>query len=116
MNGLAPVAEKQAASFEGISASLHDTVENIQAVNEDTRGCNDAIFNSLRKINDMRAGLLKYDLPLQSNDIIDLAKTDHMLWLARVNQMMWGNLDPDPDAAADYANCRLGKWYAGEGR
>lgn len=116
MNGLAPVAEKQAASFEGISASLHDTVENIQAVNEDTRGCNDAIFNSLRKINDMRAGLLKYDLPLQSNDIIDLAKTDHMLWLARVNQMMWGNLDPDPDAAADYANCRLGRWYAGEGR
>ena len=40
----------------------------------------------------MRADFLKIVLSLSSNEILDLAKTDHLLWFARINQMLLGNM------------------------
>ncbi|MBQ7264417.1 MAG: CZB domain-containing protein [Synergistaceae bacterium] len=116
MAELAPVAERQSASFGDMNAALRDTASSIAQINEETGRCNNELFLTLRKINAMRNGLLALDLPSGPRDVIDMTKTDHVLWLARIDQMLWGKMDPDPKVAGDHLGCRLGKWYDGAGR
>ncbi|WP_405745271.1 CZB domain-containing protein, partial [Anaerovibrio slackiae] len=47
---------------------------------------------------------------------VELAKTDHLLWRARISQMLWGNIDLDASNVRDHTTCRLGRWYATKGR
>ncbi len=48
--------------------------------------------------------------------ILDLAKTDHRLWVNRISFCIKGHERIDPNTLADHTTCRLGKWYYAEGR
>lgn len=39
------------------------------------------------------------------------AKSDHMIWMRKLSQMLAGRAALKPDELADHHNCRLGKWY-----
>lgn len=39
------------------------------------------------------------------------AKSDHMIWMRKLAQMLVGRISLDPDELADHHSCRLGKWY-----
>ncbi|NVJ97428.1 MAG: CZB domain-containing protein [Alphaproteobacteria bacterium] len=39
------------------------------------------------------------------------AKSDHMIWMRKLAQMLAGRSDLDPNELADHHSCRLGKWY-----
>lgn len=39
------------------------------------------------------------------------AKSDHMIWMRRLAQMVAGRAALDPHELADHHSCRLGKWY-----
>ena len=47
--------------------------------------------------------------------MLELAKTDHLLWKSRINEMLWGDLALDAANVRDHSSCRLGKWCAGHG-
>lgn len=42
---------------------------------------------------------------------IHAAKSDHMIWMRRLAQMLVGREVLRPDELADHHSCRLGKWY-----
>lgn len=112
---LAPMAEEQSAAFEEMNASLHDSIQHVQQMNDATKECNHDIYLVLKDVNALRTRLGTMQLSLPAAQIIDLAKTDHVLWRVRIQQMLWGNMAL---AAADVANpsvCRLGKWYHAAG-
>jgi len=44
-----------------------------------------------------------------------VAKSDHVLWKKRLNEMLLGSTEIRPEEMADHRHCRLGKWYYGEG-
>jgi len=46
-----------------------------------------------------------------SNATIHAAKSDHMIWMRRLAQMLAGRAYLNPDELADHHSCRLGKWY-----
>lgn len=48
---------------------------------------------------------------LDENDILEIMKTDHLLWRWRVYNMLLGIESIDHQVAASYKTCRLGKWY-----
>ncbi|MDQ6965038.1 MAG: methyl-accepting chemotaxis protein [Mariprofundales bacterium] len=57
------------------------------------------------------AGALKV-----TNAVLQLAKTDHMLWKKRLVDMVLGRGDIEVNEVVDHHQCRLGKWYDGAGR
>ena len=45
------------------------------------------------------------------NAVIHAAKSDHMIWMRKLSQMLAGRATMDPTELADHHSCRLGKWY-----
>ena len=45
--------------------------------------------------------------------MIEIYKTDHLLWRWRVYNMLLGNEKVDVNVVGDYKKCRLGMWYYG---
>ena len=116
IHSLAPMAEEQSASFEEMNASLRDTMDNVHQINDSTKECNHTMYQVLRKLNGIRGKISGMQLDFPAGDLIDLAKTDHLVWRARINQMMWGNLELNAADVVNSSICRLGKWYHGEGQ
>ena len=52
--------------------------------------------------------LVKMDI---KDVLINVAKSDHMLWRKKLGDMMVGRLKLDPSNMGDHTTCRLGKWY-----
>ncbi len=48
--------------------------------------------------------------------ILDMAKTDHRLFLGKIAACLKGDARLDPDTLPDHHNCRFGKWYFSEGQ
>lgn len=46
-----------------------------------------------------------------SNATVYAAKSDHMIWMRKLAQMLAGRMNLNPDELADHHSCRLGKWY-----
>ncbi|RMD64573.1 MAG: chemotaxis protein [Alphaproteobacteria bacterium] len=42
---------------------------------------------------------------------VHAAKSDHMIWMRKLAQMLVGRVSLDPDELADHHSCRLGRWY-----
>ena len=45
------------------------------------------------------------------NAIIYAAKSDHMIWMRKLAQMLTGRLNLNPDELSDHRSCRFGQWY-----
>jgi len=43
--------------------------------------------------------------------VIHVAKSDHLIWMRKLAQMLVGRASLDPNELADHHTCRLGKWY-----
>lgn len=115
IDNLAPLAQEQSAAFEEMTASLRTTLDDVHAQNQSTHKCNRFIYEALLTSSKMRTELANRSLDINDKELIDLAKTDHLLWKARINQMLWGNLKLDAADVRDHCSCRLGKWCAGHG-
>lgn len=113
---LAPIAEEQTAAFEQMNATLRDTTGHITTLNDDTRECNSGTYQIIEQLNSIRSALSNLQLPFTPVELIELAKTDHLLWLAKINQMLWGHLKLEATDVHDHHVCRLGKWYYGQGK
>ncbi|WP_444550854.1 CZB domain-containing protein [Candidatus Magnetomonas plexicatena] len=48
--------------------------------------------------------------------ILDLAMTDHRLWVNRISFCIKGGEHIDPNTLLDHTMCRLGKWYYSDGK
>ena len=116
MEKLAPFAEQQSASFEEMTASLNQAVDNMHTAKQESKECNTSLFHVLMESSAVRTDFLNGGLSLSSNEILDLAKTDHLIWFARINQMLLGNMQLNSADVMNHQTCRLGHWYAGEGR
>ena len=116
VNILAPLAEEQSAAFQEMTASLRTTMDDVHRQNDSTRNCNRFVYEALKTSSQMRTALAGLDLDITDKENVDLAKTDHLLWRARISQMLWGNIDLDASNVRDHTTCRLGKWYASKGK
>ena len=116
VNILAPLAEEQSAAFQEMTASLRTTMDDVHRQNDSTRNCNRFVYEALKTSSQMRTTLAGLELDITDKENVELAKTDHLLWRARISQMLWGNIDLDASNVRDHTTCRLGRWYATKGR
>lgn len=116
METLTSFTEEESASFQEMKSAMHRTVDGLHIIRESAITCHGFLMDALREMSALRDALIKASGTLSDRDILDLAKTDHLIWLVRLNEMLLGGGEPDATAAANHHGCRLGKWYDGEGK
>ena len=114
-DAVAALGDNLTKSVESMSKQIHASNDDVKKQSDATQKVNKNVYEALKSTSNMRMELAAKDLGFDQNDIVDLAKTDHLLWKARINQMLWGNIDLDAGNVRDHTKCRLGKWYAGDG-
>ncbi len=105
-------SEQKVASAEiaeGVTATSGIAAE-LKTLADETLATADALDQKLRE--DL-AAMGSYTI---SNAVIQLAKTDHMLWKKRLVDMVLGRGQIDENEVVDHHQCRLGKWYDSHGK
>ncbi|WLR51139.1 methyl-accepting chemotaxis protein [Bacillus tianshenii] len=113
---IAPMIEEQSATFEEITATISDMKHTMTKTTEDISDSSTNLFELGKVTENLRNDISGYTVSLTSNNIIDLAKTDHLLWRWKIENMLAGRIQLDAEKVKDHRLCRLGKWYFGEGK
>ena len=69
-----------------------------------------AVASSERQLLVQLEGLAELDIP---NKIIELAKSDHVMWKKRLAELLIGHATLKDSELSDHTKCRLGRWYTG---
>ncbi len=74
------------------------------------------IFKLSQINNELRLSMLSKGAGLAAADMLDICKTDHLMWRWRVYNMILGYDKIDVNTIGTHQECRLGKWYYSEGK
>ncbi len=112
---IATAVDEQSAASEEVARNIEKT----SAISKDMERMSDDVMhqvNALTKISEelrnSTAGLKTKGSELM---ILDVAKTDHRVFVGKIASCLKGDLTLDPSQLPDHHNCRFGKWYFGEG-
>ncbi|SDK99730.1 methyl-accepting chemotaxis protein [Natronincola ferrireducens] len=108
---VAATAEEQTAATETFSqGTVHISTEaDFILRNSDSTG--QAIYEASKELDKIRMNLVRNRGLLKDEDMIDIYKTDHLLWRWRIYNMLLGYEKVDINVVGDYKQCGLGKWY-----
>lgn len=108
----AAISHQQAASIGEVSNRMVEMAhlqEDIRILGESTSS---SIYDLSTEINKFRLGIIeKNNVHLSSNALLQLSKSDHILWKWKIYNMFLGLEDVRPESVAAHTDCRLGKWY-----
>ncbi|GLY10967.1 CZB domain-containing protein [Bacillus badius] len=72
------------------------------------------IFELSRQMDEYRLTFFDTNIKLHDKDIVQVAKTDHLLWKWRIYNMLLNIEEINSSQVSSYESCRLGRWYYGE--
>jgi methyl-accepting chemotaxis protein len=105
--------EEQAAATESFAEHMENVSCEADQLSEKAKDTGRAIYESSKTIDRIRVKMVSNRMLLHDSDMIEVYKTDHMLWRWRVYNMLLGYEQVDINEVGDYRGCRLGKWYYG---
>lgn len=105
--------EEQTAVTQSFTSSIMELSQQANYINGSCSDTGKVIYDLSKKIDSIRAEMVKSRFCLTDGDMIDIYITDHLLWRWRIYNMLLGNENVDVNVAGDYKQCRLGKWYYG---
>lgn len=71
----------------------------------------EVIFELSKRLEQYRETYFETNIQLNDKDMIEVAKTDHLLWKWKVYNLLLGLKTLEDEAVASYQSCRFGKWY-----
>lgn len=111
---IAAMTEEQSAVVTEITdrnSIIHDHSSSTQKVAEETARI---IYDLSIKMDEYRNSFFGINVKLNSNDLVRVAKTDHLLWKWKIYNMLLGISKIDSNQVTSHESCRLGKWYYGD--
>ena len=73
--------------------------------------------NNLTKISDeLRSATAGFKIRGNELMILDLAKTDHRIFIGKISSCLKGGEKIDTSKLPDHHTCRFGKWYDSDGQ
>lgn len=111
---IAAMSEEQSSTVAEISArnaNMFEVSEQVQGLAKNTA---EVVYDLSVKMNNYRLTFLETNLIYRQRDIIELAKTDHLLWKWNIYNLLLGSATISKDSLVSHENCRLGEWYYSE--
>ncbi len=107
INSVATVIENTATETHGMASVTEEINAAMQTVAASTEQASNLAV-------ELKADMAKYKVTagqLSMQDILEKAKTDHLLWKSRISNMLKGLETVTPEEVTSHEHCRLGKWY-----
>lgn len=108
---IAVITEQQAASVESTSTQVVSLAQVSEHVSELAHETGTAVYELSQLTEQFRNELFKQTKGLPVEALLQLTKSDHMLWKWRIYNMLLGYERVEPEQVTSHRNCRLGKWY-----
>lgn len=105
--------EEQTAVTQTVTAGIIEISSQSDYLDDTCQITGKAIYNLSKEIDSIRMKMVKDRFCMTDADMVDIYKTDHLLWRWRVYNMLLGHEKVDINVVGDYKACRLGKWYYG---
>lgn len=105
--------EEQTAVTQSFTSSIMELSEQADKIDNNCQETGQIIYKLSKKIESIRLEMINNRFCLTDSDMIDIYKTDHLLWRWKVYNMLLGNEKVDINVVGDYKKCRLGIWYYG---
>lgn len=111
----AAITEEQAAAVDEITqrmtrmANLQDQIHHL------SNQTSESIYQLSKEMTRFRNDVVENNpVQLSNTALLQLSKTDHLLWKWRVYNMILGVENLSPEEVSSHKDCRLGKWYYSE--
>ncbi|WP_339060463.1 methyl-accepting chemotaxis protein [Tepidibacillus marianensis] len=114
VQGIAAANQEQAASIAQMTEQNKKIDELIHEGKEKGAVTGEAIYNLSMMSEKLRQGIDQIGIQVNEKELLNLAKTDHLLWKWRIYNMLLGYVKVDADSITSEKQCRLGKWYYSE--
>lgn len=108
---IAAMTEEQSVAVSEINErniTIYDLSKEVQNVAKDTAKI---IYDISQKMNRYRLKFLESNIIQSERDMIQIAKTDHLMWKWNIYNLVLGLTNIPKDDVRSHEECRLGKWY-----
>jgi methyl-accepting chemotaxis protein len=109
MTEISRILDEQAGATRELSQGVTKIVSMAQGATAHADAAITSVAGSEKLIAEQFDGLEKRAIP---DYVLHRAKSDHMLWKKRLNEMLVGLNKLTVTELTDHRSCRLGKWYA----
>jgi methyl-accepting chemotaxis protein len=112
---IATAVDQQSAAAEQVAKSIEKTQfisKEVEKMSADTEHEVNDLVKTAEELKNSTSGFKTKGSELM---ILDLAKTDHRVFMGKIGAYLKGDTSLNPSQLPDHHNCRFGKWYFGEG-
>lgn len=103
--------EEEAAVTETFTSGVLEVSSESRFLKENCERTAISIYDTSQNLENIRQELIKNRGYMEDSDMIEVYKTDHLMWRWSIYNMLLGYEQVDIDRASDYRGCALGKWY-----
>lgn len=112
---IARSAREQAQAVETVADTVSRLRDDAQRIGQNARVTAHLVAELQSGLQTARNRLGKLPLSLRDDQILDMAKADHLLWVQRMHNLLLGRERIRPEDVGSHHECRLGKWIGGAG-
>ncbi|MBF0539331.1 MAG: CZB domain-containing protein [Nitrospirae bacterium] len=113
---IASAVEQQAISSEEVAKNIETTRNESQVMQQLANDITHEVNRMIATAEELRAYTSGFKTKGGDLLLLELAKTDHRLWVNKVSYHISGGDRLDSTKLADHTKCRLGKWYYSDGK
>lgn len=114
-DAIARAASEQAGAVAMVADTVAHLRNDAEHIGSNASSTADLIAELQGALQSTRNRLGQLPILLRDDQILDMAKADHLLWVQRMHNMLHGRETVRPEEVASHRNCRLGKWIEGAG-
>jgi methyl-accepting chemotaxis protein len=112
-----------ASAIEELSITSRDVAQNIAEtmniagdIEQMARRVKEEFNHLVEVAEDLRGSTVGIKTRATESLILDLARTDHRLFMNKIEACLRGENDLQPEGITDHTQCRFGKWYFSDGQ
>lgn len=112
---IATAVEEQAQTSEEVVRNVEKSTQNSMSMEDLSKDIIKEVNGMIASAEELRAYTSGFKTKGGELLLLDLARTDHRLWVNKVSYHIQGGEKLNPEKLADHTMCRLGKWYYSDG-
>ncbi len=113
---IATAVDEQSAAAEQVAKSIDRTQNISKDVEKMSSDVMHEVTTLVKVAEELRTSTLGFKSKGSEFMILDVAKTDHRVFVNKIGACLKGEMQLDPSQLPDHHGCRFGKWYDSEGR
>lgn len=116
ISSISNLMEQESSTSDSVTRSMLDSLESARSIEKETEAVNDSVSNLTSVVDRLRESTMGLKTLGSRLLILDLARTDHRIFVSKIDEHCTNQIHLEEGDITDHFNCRLGKWYYGDGQ